>query len=337
MKCLTKSKINRRFFYLIPEQTRARLDGESVWQYIKRLLFRGRHQLPSGGVRVIYQHCEILKKHGFKAYPVHLGNFSVDWFSHSLKELTKEQALEMISTEDVVICPEIIPTVITWFSCRHRICFVQNWALINIGTKGKKYEDFGFTGILSCSGYITRFMKEQTALPIATVVNGIDLNLFYDNPELREPDSVLYLNRRNVSDARRAISMLPADLRQKIHFIELENKYPQEKLAEIYRQADIFLAIGYPEGFSLPPLEAMASGCSVAGFTGGGGLEHMHHNETALVATDGSVEELASCLLQLLTDKDLKERLRQKGLETARNFSLEHLEKSLVSFAKDLD
>ncbi len=89
---------------------------------------------------------------------------------------------------------------------------------------------------------------------------------------------------------------LDDEIKQKAEFVILENQYSQTEIAEHFREADIFLAIGYPEGFALPPLEAMACGCAVIGFTGGGGLDHMIDGKTALVAEDGNVSELAACL-----------------------------------------
>ncbi len=93
------------------------------------------------------------------------------------------------------------------------------------------------------------------------------------------------------------------------------------------------MAIGYPEGFALPPLEAMACGCAVIGFTGGGGTEHMIDGRTALIAPDGDTEMLAHCLKRVLTDDTLKEKIRTGGLNKAREFSIERMERELLAFA----
>lgn len=322
------------FFYLIPSQVHGRLDGESRLQYLKRLVFRGRRQLPSGGVRVIYQHCEFLIKNGYQAFPVHLGNFTVDWFAHSLQELSRIEALRTIGSEDVLICPEIIPGAAQEFLCRQKYAFVQNWALVEGGIgKDKGYEDFGFTGLLCCSHYLEKYMKERSSLPVEVVVNGIDLGLFKPCKDRSKPLSILYLNRRNVADARESIALLDPELRKQATFVELENSYSQEELATFYQQADIFLAIGYPEGFSLPPLEAMACGCAVAGFTGGGGLAHMIHEQTALVAEDGNVKELSQCMERLLRYPELKETIRANGASKASEFALANMERDLLQFA----
>jgi len=41
----------------------------------------------------------------------------------------------------------------------------------------------------------------------------------------------------------------------------------------------LFMSTGFPEGFGLPPLEAMASGCVPVGFTGFGGWEYMRQSK----------------------------------------------------------
>jgi glycosyltransferase involved in cell wall biosynthesis len=45
------------------------------------------------------------------------------------------------------------------------------------------------------------------------------------------------------------------------------------QVAERLNGARLFLAFGHPEGFGLPIAEAMAAGCWVVGYSGGGGAE----------------------------------------------------------------
>jgi glycosyltransferase involved in cell wall biosynthesis len=325
-----------RFFYLIPSQGKGRLDGESRFQHLRRLLFRGKRQLPSGGVKIIYQHCDILNKRGYEAYPVHLGDFIVDWFPHKTKAIGVDEAIAGMRETDILICPEITPAAAAPFPCKRKIIFVQNWALVSIATgPDKKYEDFGFDAILTCSNYISKYMETRSDLPCYRVINGIDLEKFYPDTNKRMERKVLYLNRRNVADAREAIEMLDPALRQRLNIVELENRYSQDEMAEFYRESDIFISIGYPEGFALPPLEAMASGSAVIGFTGGGGLEHMVDGETALVVPDGASNALSDALSCILTDMELKEKIRKGGLEKAASFSMKRMEDELMDFVEN--
>lgn len=321
-------------YYLLPGQGKGRKDGESYFQYWKRLIFRRKEQLPIGGAKIIYQHCDILNRNGFEAVPLHLEDFTIDWFPHETKAMYRQEAMQRMTKEDVLICPEVIPAVAAEFPCTKQVAFVQNWALADLGTgPNRSYEDFGFSSLLTCSKYLREYMKGKSSLPAQMVINGIDLTTFFPPKEQKTNNKVVILNRRNIADAREAIALLDKEIRKNTEFVILENQYSQKEIAEFFRDADIFMAIGYPEGFSLPPLEAMACGCAVIGFTGGGGLEHMIDGKTALVAEDGNVEELSHCLQQVLTDKELKEKLRKNGLKKAQEFSLESMEKQLLKFA----
>ena len=50
----------------------------------------------------------------------------------------------------------------------------------------------------------------------------------------------------------------------------------QEEVASVLKRAANFLSFGHPEGFGLPPLEAMSAGCLVIGYHGMGGREFFH-------------------------------------------------------------
>lgn len=326
------------FYYLVPGLTKGRLDGESWIRYWKRSIFNRKKQLPSGGVKIIYQHCDLLNEHGYRAVPVHLGDFSVDWFPHVSKAIGLEEALQVATKGDVLVCPEIIPHMAGKFPCQTKVAFVQNWALAQLGTgPDKRYEDFGFSRLLACSHYIKNYMEDKSDLPCDVVTNGIDLNVFHPPIGEKAGCKVVVLNRRNIADARNAFERISESLKGKVDIVILENRYSQTEIADHFRSADIFIAIGYPEGFALPPLEAMASGCAVVGFTGGGGLEHMIDNHTALVAADGNVEGLAECLERVLSNTELKEKIRAGGLKKAQEFSIENMGRQLLSFARNFE
>jgi len=86
----------------------------------------------------------------------------------------------------------------------------------------------------------------------------------------------------------------------------------------------------------LPPLEAMACGSVVIGFTGGGGLEHMIDGQSALVAPDGDSAALSDCLSRVLQEPELKESLRAQGLAKSAEFPLLRMEREVLAFAREL-
>ncbi len=82
-------------------------------------------------------------------------------------------------------------------------------------------------------------------------------------------NKALAVRIRETVEARRALLGKPPFLWEEIH-----GKTP-EGVAQALRTAHIFLSTGFPEGCPLPPLEAMASGCIVAGFSGLGGWDYL--------------------------------------------------------------
>ena len=48
---------------------------------------------------------------------------------------------------------------------------------------------------------------------------------------------------------------------------------PQSVVAEVLGSSTVFVALGHSESFGLPVAEALASGCLVVGYDGGGGHE----------------------------------------------------------------
>ncbi len=328
-----------RFFYLVTAESRHRQSSETLWRYAWRIGFRRHRRSPTGGVKVIYQHCELLNQHGVVAHPVHLGNFSVDWVEHRCQPLTVHDARRMVGADDILIVPERIPLAAAPFASRRKIVFVQNGGLVDKAVAGKRYEDFGFTDVLCCSAYLSDFMAARTALPRHVVTNGIKLDLFRPEAGHRKPNSVLYLRRKNTwGMGREAIMRLPLQLQRQrqrqIKVIEAPNQFTETAMVALYQQADIFLALGYPEGFALPPLEAMACGCAVVGFTGGGGATHMQDGDSALVVPDGDAEALSRALQRILTDNSLKEHLRRGGLAKSREFPMARMEGELLAFCR---
>ena len=113
----------------------------------------------------------------------------------------------------------------------------------------------------------------------------------------------------------------------------------QVDLANIYRNADLFLFTSWYEGFGMPPLEAMASGVPVVTTDCGGVREYVHAGVNALVADPGDIRSLAAGLSFLLKNEAARKKLTEHGLETARQFNRENalsqLEKLLSTIATD--
>jgi alpha-1,3-rhamnosyl/mannosyltransferase len=113
---------------------------------------------------------------------------------------------------------------------------------------------------------------------------------------------------------RQLISKL--QLSERVRFI---GYVPDEELPALYQGAIVFAYPALWEGFGLPVLEAMASGVPVL-TSATSSLREIAEGAAWLV-DPLSVTSIADSLRQLLCDETLRAKLRQLGLERARQFA----------------
>ena len=89
---------------------------------------------------------------------------------------------------------------------------------------------------------------------------------------------------------------------------------PDERIVELYAEAELAVVPSLYEGFSLPAIEAMCTGiCLVA--TDGGALPEVTglDGDTVLQCKAGDVEALATALRRGLDDPELRARVGAAG------------------------
>jgi glycosyltransferase involved in cell wall biosynthesis len=96
---------------------------------------------------------------------------------------------------------------------------------------------------------------------------------------------------------------------------------PDEDRVLFYNAADFLVYPSWYEGFGMPVLEAMQSGCPVIASRVSALPEVL--GEAGLLIDPGDVEGLSQAIFRMVTEPGLKERLREDGLIRARQFSWE--------------
>jgi glycosyltransferase involved in cell wall biosynthesis len=87
-----------------------------------------------------------------------------------------------------------------------------------------------------------------------------------------------------------------------------------ERIVELYAEAQIAVVPSLYEGFSLPAVEAMACGVPVVATTGGALPEVVGTDgETGLLVPPGDPGALATALIRALDDHELRARLAEAG------------------------
>lgn len=105
-------------------------------------------------------------------------------------------------------------------------------------------------------------------------------------------------------------------------------------IRNLYNLAEALVFPSFYEGFGIPPLEAMKSGCPViASYTSS--IPEVV-GDAALLINPESPEEIAASMKKLIEDEELSESLRNKGLAQGQKFSWERSAEKLLEIIEDL-
>jgi GT2 family glycosyltransferase/glycosyltransferase involved in cell wall biosynthesis/Flp pilus assembly protein TadD len=256
---------------------------------------------PSGGIRVIYRHVDVLNDAGVPAAVLHSApGFRCTWFEHATRiEYAGQAALDGA----VVAIPEIYgPGIGGLFPGVRKVVFNQNaYNTFNgyaAGQEAAAYRHPEVEAALVVSEDSADYLRLAfPGLRVLRTVNRIDPALFAP-AELRRR-RIAFMPRRGARDAAQALAILGArGALDGVDVVALDGLGEQEVAAALHDTL-IFLSLGTAEGCPTPPKEAMASGCLTVGYTGQGGREFMLPG-VAYPIEAGAVVELARTVEQLL-------------------------------------
>jgi len=233
----------------------------------------------AGGVRKIYQYVDWLNAAGFDAVVMHQQRgFRVGWFQNSTRVACFDDCWPP-NPVDVLIVPEILAwQFVSIAPDAPKIILNQN-AYQTFAWATEKYNVNPYTrsevlGIITGSEDSRNYLHEVfPSLPIARVRVSVDSSLFH--PNTRKLKQIAYLPRKKEADAWQILQILRfRDALRGFNVVEIKDK-SLEQYAAILRESFIFLSFSSQEGWGLPPMEAMASGCLVIGYHGRGGAEFL--------------------------------------------------------------
>ncbi|WP_246942728.1 glycosyltransferase family 4 protein [Bacillus pinisoli] len=97
----------------------------------------------------------------------------------------------------------------------------------------------------------------------------------------------------------------------------------QRELGNVYRNCDIFVSGSFYESFPLPPLEAMTCGCAVISTDNLGIKEYGVDGYNCLLGSIGDPQSIATKIIKLLDNQELRKELVLNGYKTAEKYSWE--------------
>jgi glycosyltransferase involved in cell wall biosynthesis len=209
----------------------------------------------------------------------------------------------------------------------HRYC-VQRWNRLSYGVAD---------AVVAVSRFCAESIQAEAGSKLRIIYNGIDTDhfqsveggyvahqpfrlLFVGNPLRRKGADLLEplaqalgvdyevrclggLRRDYSSESDGRVRVLPGTL--------------PDKMPDIYRSADAFLALSRFESFGYAALEAMACGLPVLGFARGGTAELCVHGETGLLCEVDDLETLVANIRQLAKDETLQLRFARNARRRA--------------------
>lgn len=189
-------------------------------------------------------------------------------------------------------------------------------------------------------------------IPITTISNGVDLERFfsYSSPvyirtkfHLPNNPMVLYLGRidqdKSIEVLIKAIPMVvkktnahflmvgsgnklssikkmveKMGIKQAVHFLG-SIEHDSRDLVEVYQISKIFAIPSSIETQSIVTLEAMAAGLPIVAANAGALPELVKDGENGFLFEPGSTISLAKCIIRILKDKKLADKMKKKSLE----------------------
>jgi len=109
-------------------------------------------------------------------------------------------------------------------------------------------------------------------------------------------------------------------------------KFKTKDLPALMRSAEVFVLPSLYEGFGLPAIEAMACGVPVVAADNSSLSEIV--GQSGILYQPNNAARLAKALREILENSTLQNRLREKGLERARDFSWEKCAKETLEWLK---
>jgi len=112
----------------------------------------------------------------------------------------------------------------------------------------------------------------------------------------------------------------------RLNQVQLHQPSDDLELKKLYKRSKFFLLASSAEGFALPPLEAMGSGCIPVITECGGPSVYAKHNHNALVLPKTSSPQVVAVFCSTLLDSDAIhiDTLRSEGYKTSREWTIDN-------------
>jgi glycosyltransferase involved in cell wall biosynthesis len=291
----------------------------------------------AGGVATIYRHVEILNAHGFTAFVGLRTKPKTDYYEINAPLLIHGGYLE-VRTGDVFVVPECFPHLARPLmgTPAKLLMFCQNQYRLHFTSDPRAgIAEFGVHGVIASSQAVHDFFRNVYGLAdLPLVPYAIDPARYA--PTGRKKRQIAFMPRKLPEDA---VFIQSVFRRRHARYADVPwlriSGVKQREAARLMAESQCFLSLSDKESFGLPPLEAIACGCMVAGFHGDGGREYMTP-ENGWWAETGDYQACADGLAAALDVLDkggpALDTRRAAMAATVQRYNPARLESALLTF-----
>ena len=289
----------------------------------------------TGGVKSAFHHVDALRRAGFDAVVASNDTTPPGWFDTPLDILP---LAEIARGDDILVMPEnhhgFLERFADWPNRKVVLCLNHFYAHRGLGRRAG-YGDYGVAELIVPGIAPAAFCRERFPdLNVTIVPPFIDPEVFA--PGGRKRLAISFVPRKRKFEAMFINDLFRARYAgdREVRWVELSNAREAE-VAKTFADTAVHLSLCSFEATPMTPLEAMASGCIVAGFAGFGGNEYATDMNGFWAAEDDVIE----CARQLGRAVDLAARggalyddMIEAGTATARRYGRERFETRLIAF-----
>jgi len=187
--------------------------------------------------------------------------------------------------------------------------------------------------LLANSNWTARTIKKECGKAPEVVFGGINQAMFHPCKVKKEYELLCYGDMKRkwkgTDTIEEAAKIAGLSL---VKMVDIDPT--QDKIAEEYSKAHIFVSGSWFEGWNNPGLEALTCGTPLVITNDGGSEDYVFNEQTALVVQSKDPQAMAAAITRLWNDKHLQEKLIQSGLTVSSIFTWENTAKNIESIFK---
>lgn len=319
----------------------------------------------SGGIKIVFEHANRLIKRGFAVEIWGLDVHDCPWeiedgvkirtfknYDRMTSALSKEEAIKVATwweTAFPVWISSVIKGIPVYFIQEFETWFYPNDVVAQASVVSCYRKEFrNMTTSQYNLGELRAISLDATAIPC-----GYDDHTYYQLKDVKREENVLlgvgrrffqknfmmtFKGWKAMGEDRPPFWLFgfEPDMAKMDKKIKYFTKPDNEEVNKLYNQASVFAQTSRHEGFSLPILEAMATGCPIVCTDAHGNRDFCHDGKNCLIVEHDDIEGMTKALKKLFKDKALRSRLSKNALKTAQSYRWEVIIDRVEKFYKDI-